>query len=259
MANVERKDTKLHKKTLRLNKYLAMAGVGSRRKNDELIAEGLVKVNGKTVIELGAKVDPGKDRVSVRGHPVQLAQKSLYIVLNKPKDCITTMNDEKDRPTVMEYVRTKDRVYPIGRLDRNTTGALLFTNEGELAHALTHPSFELEKVYHVRVDGELTDIHLRKLRHGIRLEDGRAKASRIDLVPHTHRSEIMVAVHEGRNRLIRRMFESLGFKIKKLDRLSFCGISTVGLARGEWRYLSRPEINALRALAGLPPNRGMNQ
>lgn len=251
MEVVERKNSDIHKKTIRLNKFLAMAGVGSRRKNDELILSGSVKVNGKPVLELGAKINPDKDRVSVGSRTVNLTQKNVYIVFNKPKDCITTLSDEKGRLTVMDYVKVKERVYPIGRLDRNTTGVLLFTNEGELAHALMHPRYEFEKVYHIRVDGEVIDTHMEKLRRGVRLDDGKAQVVRAEVVPHTHRSELIVTVHEGRNRLIRRMFESLGFKITKLDRLSFCEITTAGLARGKWRFLSYPEIKMLRLRAGL--------
>jgi len=251
MARVERKSPDVHKKTIRLNKFLAMAGKGSRRKNDELILSGVVKVNGKIVTELGVQVNPDRDRVSVQGQPVTLAQKSVYIVLNKPKDCITTMSDERGRTTVMDYVKQKERIYPVGRLDRNTTGVLLFTNEGELAHALMHPTTGLEKVYHVRVDKELTELSLQKLRRGVRLDDGKAKAERVEILPRSRRLEAIVTVVEGRNRIIRRMFEELGYDVKRLDRISFCGVTTERLARGRWRYLTIAEVKALRALAGM--------
>ncbi|MBM4168351.1 MAG: rRNA pseudouridine synthase [Ignavibacteria bacterium] len=251
MASMETKSSDIHKETIRLNRFLAMAGKGSRRKNDELILSGAVKVNGKTITELGVQVRPGRDRVTVHGQPVSLTQKHVYIVLNKPKDCITTMSDERGRTTVMDYVKQKQRIYPVGRLDRNTTGVLLFTNEGELAHALTHPSRGLEKVYHVRVDKEITDLALQKLRRGVLLDDGKAKAERVEVLPGTRRLEAVVTVVKGRNRIIRRMVEALGYETKKLDRISFCGITTERLARGKWRYLTATEINGLRSLAGV--------
>ena len=172
---MERKDTGFHQETVRLNRYLAMAGIGSRRKNDELILSGAVKVNGRVVQELGVQVRMGKDQISVDGELVNLEEKLVYILLNKPKDAITTMKDEKGRTTVMNYVHVKQRVFPVGRLDRNTTGVLLFTNDGDLANALIHPKFEIEKLYRVTLDRQVTDADLKKLRKGVQLEDGLAR------------------------------------------------------------------------------------
>jgi 23S rRNA pseudouridine2605 synthase len=248
MANVERKSPRIHKEDIRLNKFLAMAGVGSRRSNDELIVSGVVKVNGKKVDQLGAKVDPDKDIVTVNGNTVQLAQHNIYILLNKPKDCITTLSDEKDRTTVLSYVRIKQRVFPVGRLDRNTTGVLLLTNDGELTNSLIHPSFEMEKIYKVSLDKALKTEDLARLMRGVRLEDGIAKANGVEYVEGSKRMRVFVSIHEGRNREVRRIFEALGYNVKYLDRVSFAGINYSGLQRGEWRYLTNNEVRFLQEL-----------
>lgn len=252
MDTVQREDSGLHQKGIRLNKYLALAGIGSRRSNDELIRSGVVKVNGRVVQELGIRVDPRRDRVTVRGTPVFLSEKQVYIVFNKPKDTITTVSDERGRMTVMDYVKVKERVYPVGRLDRNTTGVLLLTNDGELAHALTHPRYEIEKVYHVRLDRGITDDDLRHLKEGVRLEDGIAKPTAVQTIPKTKRTELLIALHEGRNREVRRMLEELGYEVKRLERISFAGITTEGLARGKWRKLTDKEVAHLKRIAGIP-------
>ncbi len=251
MANVEREDSRVLQEAIRLNKFLAMAGVGSRRKNDELILSGAVSVNGKVVQELGVKVHPFKDRVTVRGNPVFLTQKPVYIVFNKPKDTITTVKDERGRTTVMDYVHVKERVYPVGRLDRNTTGVMILTNDGELANALMHPKFEIEKVYHVKLDRGIEDNHVSKLKRGMKLGDGLASATRVVTIPGTKRMEVLIAISEGRNRQVHRTFEALGYEVKKLDRISFGGITYEGLARGKWRKLSSREIEHLKRLAGI--------
>ncbi len=248
MANVERKGARVHKEVIRLNKFLAMAGVGSRRSNDELIGSGVVRVNGKKVAELGTKVDPENDIVTVYGNPVHLAQHNVYILLNKPKDCITTLSDEKDRKTVLDYVRVKQRVFPVGRLDRNSTGVLLLTNDGALTHALTHPRLEIEKVYRVSLDTPLKNEDLAKLRQGVRLEDGLARASEIDFVDGSKRMKVIVSIHEGRNREVRRLFEAVGYDVKYLDRVLFAGLGYSGLQRGEWRYLTNAEVRYLREM-----------
>ena len=251
MATVQRDDSGLHQESIRLNKFLALAGIGSRRSNDELILSGAVKVNGRVIVELGVKVNPRRDKVTVRGNQVFLTQKQVYFVLNKPKDTITTVKDERGRPTVMDYVRAKERVYPVGRLDRNTTGVLLFTNDGELANALMHPKFEIEKVYHVRLEKGISDEDFRKLRTGVELEDGLAKANFVEAIPKSRRTELFVAIHEGRNREVRRMFETLGYDVKKLDRVSFAGITTEGLPRGKFRKLNGKEVEHLKKVVGL--------
>jgi len=243
---MERKDPDLHPQTLRLNRFLALAGIGSRRKNDELILSGVVRVNGAVVTDLGVKVDTSRDRVSVRNQAVALSQKKIYILFNKPKDCITTSSDERGRTTVMDYVRAGERVYPVGRLDRNTTGVLLLTNDGDLAHALMHPSFEIERVYHVGLDEPVSDAEAQKLRRGVRLEDGFAKAGELSIVPGSRRQELLVSLGEGRNREVRRMMEAIGKKVKKLDRVSYAGLTTEGVSRGRWRYLHPREIDALK-------------
>ena len=243
---MERKDPDLHPETLRLNRFLALAGIGSRRKNDELILSGVVRVNGAVVTDLGVKVNTSRDRVSVNGNPVALSQKMVYILLNKPKDCITTAKDERGRTTVLDYVRPGQRVFPVGRLDRNTTGVLLLTNDGDLAHALMHPSFEIERVYHVGLDEPVSDAEAQKIRRGVRLEDGFARASSLTIVPGSRRQELMLTLGEGRNREVRRMMEALGKKVKKLDRVSYAGLTTQGVSRGRWRYLHPREIDALK-------------
>ena len=251
MATIQRNSARASEESIRLNKYLALAGIGSRRSNDELILSGAVKVNGHVIQELGVKVNPRRDRVTVQGNPVYLDQKQVYFVFNKPKDTITTVKDERGRPTVMDYVRPKERVYPVGRLDRNTTGVLLFTNDGELANALTHPKFEIEKVYHVKLDKGIADVDFRRLKTGIKLEDGMAQANFAEVLPKTRKTELFVSIHEGRNREVRRMFEAMKYDVKKLDRISFAGITTTGLSRGKWRKLNSREIEHLKKITGL--------
>jgi 23S rRNA pseudouridine2605 synthase len=247
---MERKDKGIYKKTVRLNRYLAMAGIGSRRKNDDLISSGAVKVNGRTIQELGVQVAVGIDKVSINNELVNLEEKLVYILLNKPKDAITTMSDERGRNTVMDYVHVKQRVFPVGRLDRNTTGVLLFTNDGDLANALIHPKHEIEKLYRVTLDKQVTDEDLKKLRKGIRLEDGLAKAQSAEIINGSKRKKVLITLHEGRNREIRRMFEIIGYDVRQLDRISFAELTPLGLPRGSWRFLTRIEIDHLKKLAG---------
>jgi 23S rRNA pseudouridine2605 synthase len=243
---METKDPDLHSQALRLNRFLALAGVGSRRKNDELILSGAVSVNGTVVSDLGVRVNPARDRVSVNGQPVALEQKKVYILFNKPKDTITTAKDERDRTTVLDYVRTAERIYPVGRLDRNTTGVLLLTNDGDLAHSLMHPSFEIERVYHIGLDQPMNDAEMAKLKRGVRLEDGIARARRVSIVPGSRRQELVLTLNEGRNREVRRLMEALGKKVKKLDRIAYAGLTTQGLSRGRWRELHPREVQALK-------------
>lgn len=245
---MERKSSRLHKEDIRLNKFLAMAGVGSRRSNDELIVSGVVRVNGKKANELGTRIDPEKDIVTVNGNPVHLAQHNVYILLNKPKDCITTLNDEKDRTTVMDYVHVKERVFPVGRLDRNTTGVLLMTNDGDLTNSLIHPSFEIEKVYKVALDRALRNEDCALLKRGVRLDDGVARANDVEFVEGSKHTKVFISIHEGRNREVRRIFEALGYSVKYLDRVSFASLNYSGLQRGEWRFLTNAEVRFLQAL-----------
>ncbi|MCX6135534.1 MAG: pseudouridine synthase [Ignavibacteriales bacterium] len=248
---MEREDSRVHQKAIRLNRFLALAGVGSRRKNDELILSGVVKVNGKIVRELGVKVDPFSDRVTLQGQIVALQRKIHYLLLNKPKDCITTTSDERGRVTVMDYVKMRDRIYPVGRLDRNTTGVLLLTNDGELANSLIHPKGKIERVYRVKLERGIADEDFSRLKRGVRLEDGIAKPHEAGVIPGTKRKEIFIALTEGRNREVRRMVETLGYEVDALERVSFAGLTTQGLARGRWRALTRKEVRHLKEQAGL--------
>ena len=238
---------------VRLNRYIAQAGVTSRRKADELIAAGRVRVNGEVVTELGTKIDPS-DRVEVEGQVIQ-QQAFEYVLLNKPKDTITTVDDERDRRIVMDLLDDEARqrgVVPVGRLDRDTTGVLLLTNDGDLTHRLMHPSYSIEKLYLVRATASVKPHDLDRLREGVMLEDGEAKADRAAYVSDDPR-EVGLALHEGRNRQIRRMMEALGYEIAALDRVEYAGLNLTRLRRGEWRRLRPNEINRLRRLVKLKP------
>ena len=228
-----------------LNKFLANAGVASRRKSDELILQGLVKVNGKVVKDLGVKISL-KDKVTVDGKQINIKEKKIYILLNKPNDYITTTSDEKNRKTVLDLVNISERVYPVGRLDRKTTGVLLLTNDGELANRLMHPKYQIEKEYKIIIDKPIFDKQLKQLIKGINLEDGVAKATEVYLGKDD--KEVYVTVHEGRNHLVRRMFESMGFEVLKLDRIRYAFLTKTGLKRGEWRTLKSSEVLALKEL-----------
>lgn len=233
---------------MRLNKFLAEAEVTSRRKADELISNGAVKVNGRVVTELGARIDPASDRVLVHGAEVHLTPQLVYILLNKPKDCITTTSDERARNTVMDIVPERPRVYPVGRLDRNTTGALLLTNDGDLAFGLTHPKFHVPKAYRVELDRKVSPRDIERLRRGIRLADGMTAPCDAEVLNPPQSNLVGLVLYEGRNRQVRRMFEALGCGVKKLERTVYGGLSTEGMKRGEWRYLSAREVTRLRAM-----------
>ena len=245
---MENKNKVVLPETVRINRFLAMSGVASRRASEELILHGEVKVNGKVVTDLSTKINPSEDSVSVLGKKISTAQNFVYLVLNKPKDYITTAKDEKDRRTVFELVRLKERVFPIGRLDRNTTGVLLFTNDGTLANTLMHPSNEIKKEYHVTLDKSLDDAHAEKLRKGIYLEDGKTSPAEIYFIPGKKKCDIIVTIHEGRNRQVRRMFEVLEYKVSQLNRLSYAGITVKGMARGKWRFLNSKEVEHLKKI-----------
>jgi 23S rRNA pseudouridine2605 synthase len=230
---------------LRLNRFLAMGGIASRRKCDEIIASGLVKINGKVVKELGIKVS-SKDKVTVNGKIVHIREKKVYIVLNKPNDYITTAKDEKGRKTVLDLVKINERIFPIGRLDRKTVGVLLLTNDGELANKLMHPKYLIEKEYKVKLNKSINKNDMKKVVSGINLEDGSASASEIYLG--MNESEVFVTVHEGRNHLVRRMFEKLGYSVEKLERIRYASIISHGLNRGDWRNLKSSEVLTLKEL-----------
>lgn len=235
------------KEEVRLNRYMARSGVCSRREADELIARGEVAVNGQTVVELGTKVTP-RDTIEVHGRKIVPLNLAWYI-LNKPTDTITTTSDERGRRNVMDLFdlpeREKVGLFPVGRLDRDTKGVLLVTNDGDLAHRLMHPSYEIDKVYLVGTESELSDEDLAALLGGITLEDGPAKAGRAAFPDPTVRTVVGISIHEGRNRQVRRMFEALGHKVVSLERISYAGLSVKGIRRGKWRRLSRDEVSAL--------------
>lgn len=229
---------------VRLNKYISECGITSRRKADALISEGKVTVNGKIVYELGTKIHPTNDKVFINGKQVTLLDERVYIIFNKPKDCITSLKDEKDRTTVIDYVKVRERIFPVGRLDRGTTGVLFLTNDGEFANKLMHPKFEIKKTYKVTIDKPITTEHSEKLRKGVKLSDGITEPAEVHIIPRTDNKEIGIIIHEGRNKQIRRMFEKLGYDVKKLDRLAYGDISYEGLKRGQWRYFTKKELNS---------------
>lgn len=235
---------------VRINKFLAEAGVASRRKVDELILEGLVKVNGKLVEEPGVKVS-ATDFITVNGDPIKEIKHNIYILLNKPKNIITTTSDDKDRKTVLDIVKKHDRIFPIGRLDRNTTGVLLLTNDGDLAYRLTHPKFEVERTYNVKLDKILLPEHARQISKGIQLDNGEESGQCDVFINPSDETKIILTIREGKNREVRRIFETLGYEVKQLERKFFAGLSTKGLARGEYRHLLKNEVNDLKRLTGL--------
>ena len=231
---------------IRLNKYLANAGVCSRREADEFILSGAVTVNGEVVKELGSKV-LRTDEVLFQEKPVSL-EKKVYVLLNKPKDYVTTSDDPQQRKTVMDLVKgaCPERIYPVGRLDRNTTGVLLLTNDGDLASKLTHPKFLKKKVYHVFLDKAVTANDLQKISDGIELEDGEIKADAIEYADPQDQTQVGIEIHSGKNRIVRRIFESLGYRVVKLDRVQFAGLTKKNVRRGDWRFLTEKEVDMLR-------------
>lgn len=231
---------------VRLNKFMANAGICSRREADEFIQQGLVKVNGTVVTELGSKISP-VDVVEFKDEVVTL-QSKCYILLNKPKDCVTTSDDPNGRTTVMDLVKgaCNERIYPVGRLDRNTTGVLLLTNDGDLASKLTHPKYVKKKIYHVWCDRDIAEEDMQKIADGIELEDGPIHADAISYATETDRNQAGIEIHSGRNRIVRRIFESLGYRVTKLDRVYFAGLTKKNLPRGRWRYLTQEEVNYLK-------------
>jgi len=234
-------------KEIRLNRYIANAGVCSRREADTLIEEGKIKVNGKTITTLGHKVQP-RDRVTLNGKVLK-GEKLVYVLLNKPKDYITTTDDPKQRRTVMQLVSKActERIVPVGRLDRNTTGLLLLTNDGDLHKKLSHPSHEVRKIYHVHLDQPISKRDYQSLVKGFELEDGPVTLDAIDLVS-SDQTELGLQLHSGRNRIVRRVFEHLGYEVVKLDRVMFAGLTKKDLPRGKWRLLTSREVIQLKHL-----------
>ncbi|WP_302458612.1 pseudouridine synthase [Mediterranea massiliensis] len=231
---------------IRLNKFLANTGVCSRREADEFITAGVVSVNGQVVTELGTKIKRG-DEVKFHDQVVSIERK-IYVLLNKPKDTVTTSDDPQARRTVMDLVKgaCEEQIYPVGRLDRNTTGVLLLTNDGDLASKLTHPKYLKKKIYHVHLDKNLTKADMEQIAAGIQLDDGEIHADAISYTDENKKDDVGIEIHSGKNRIVRRIFESLGYKVVKLDRVYFAGLTKKGLRRGDWRYLTEQEVNYLR-------------
>ena len=231
---------------IRLNKFLANAGVCSRREADEFIQAGVVTVNGQVVTELGTKV-LRSDEVKFHDAPVT-PEKKVYVLLNKPKDYVTTSDDPQQRKTVMDLVKNAcpERIYPVGRLDRNTTGVLLLTNDGDLASKLTHPKFLKKKIYHVYLDKNVTAHDMQQIAEGVMLEDGEIKADAIEYADEKDKKQVGIEIHSGKNRIVRRIFESMGYRVAKLDRVQFAGLTKKNLRRGDWRYLTEEEVDRLR-------------
>lgn len=231
---------------IRLNKFLSNSGLCSRRMADQYIAAGRVKVNGAVISELGSQVLP-TDQVMVDDKPVSLEAK-VYVLLNKPKNCVTTLTDPEGRRTVMDLVHNActERIYPIGRLDRNTTGILLLTNDGDLAVRLMHPAFRKKKIYEVALDKEVTVEHMQMIAHGFELEDGEIHADAISYITGQTHDKVGIEIHSGRNRIVRRIFEHLGYRVVHLDRVYYAGLTKKDLPRGRWRYLTPEEVRYLR-------------
>jgi 23S rRNA pseudouridine2605 synthase len=235
---------------IRLNKFIANSGVCSRRQADELITSGQIKVNGEVVRELGIKIKRN-DKVEYKGKILK-GEKNVYIVMNKPKDFITTIKDPKGRKTVMDLFgdAVKERIYPVGRLDRNTTGVLLFTNDGDLTKKLTHPEKKIPKVYLVTLNKQISKNDILKIAEGIELDDGFISADAIYYFSQQRKDKVVVEIHSGRNRIVRRIFEYLDYEVKNLDRIEFAGITKKDLKRGQWRYLAEKEVGFLKMIVG---------
>jgi 23S rRNA pseudouridine2605 synthase len=231
---------------IRLNKFIANSGICSRRDADELIKSCEVSVNGKVVQELGTKVTPN-DEITYKGKKISREQK-VYILMNKPKDVVTTVRDKHAERTVIELIENAcpERVYPVGRLDKNTTGVLLLTNDGDLTKQLTHPSYKKKKIYHVQLDKNLTKADMLKVIDGVQLEEELIQVDAISYVEEKDKSQIGIEIHSGQNRIVRRIFESLEYKVRKLDRVYFAGLTKKNLPRGKWRFLTAQEISILK-------------
>lgn len=232
---------------MRLNKFLAQCGVASRRKCDDLIVAGRVSVNGKIVQKLGVKIDELSDEVKFDDKPVSLPVTYKYVILNKPSGYITTASDEFNRRTVLDLIPLEDRIFPVGRLDYDTTGLLLLTNDGEMSNLLIHPRYKIEKTYHVLLDKLIKPLALHHLQQGVDLDGKKTAPCKIQQIRAVDNCSLLeVRIHEGRNRQIRRMFETFDYQVEELDRIAFGPLTLAGLKRGEWRYLTRPELDELQ-------------
>jgi len=243
-------------KEIRLNRFLALCGVASRRKCDEMIAAGRVKVNGEVVTEMGIKINPNTDVVELDGKRVEFTEDFVYVLMNKPKRTVCTVKDEKHRKTVVDLLRTDLRVFPVGRLDFNTTGVLLITNDGDLAFYLTHPKFEVKKVYRVLLNKVIRPLDLHRFQTGVDLDGyitAPCKARELRIID--NKSYLEVELHEGKNRQIRRMFEKLGYNVEELQRIEFAGLRVNDLKPGEWRLLTPREIRNLKRLIEIQKDR----
>ncbi len=253
----DRRSKKIQKQNLfkansgtRLNKYIADCGICSRRKADQLIEDGVVKVNRKVVSEHGYQVMPG-DFVTVKGDPIYAQNFHIYILLNKPKDVITTSNDEYNRRTVMDIIGAKrQRLFPVGRLDRNTTGAILITNDGEMANRLTHPKYHIRRTYNVKLDKELTQEMAQMIAEGVEVDGKKTAPCELVVSPDSY-SKCAVTLIEGRNHEVKKMFEAVGYSVKQLDRKIFANLSTAGMNRGRYRHLTQNEIRELKEMTGM--------
>lgn len=238
----------------RLQKFLARAGIASRRGAEKLITEGKIRVNGVVITELGTKVNPDKDKIAYLGKTIKVEEKKVYYILNKPRGYISSVKDEHNRKTVVEILSdVAERIYPIGRLDYNTEGLLLLTNDGDFMNRLLHPKYEIDKTYVAKIDGLITVEDLQKLVHGVHLDDGKTAPAEVyldDLDKRAKTSRVEITIHEGRNRQVRRMFKALGYEVKTLKRIAFAGLTLRGLKRGEYRELTRDELKSLRKLMG---------
>ena len=234
------------KETVRLNKFIANSGICSRREADNFIQAGVVTVNGEVVTELGTKVNINTDDVRFNGERLR-GESKVYIIMNKPKGYVTTASDPHADKTVMDLIKgCPARVFPVGRLDKNTTGVLMFTNDGEMAEKLTHPSYQKKKIYQVSLSSKLTQEDYDKIMEGISLSDGEIKADALEYIDDEDHRKIGIEIHSGKNRIVRRIFESLGYDVKALDRVYFAGLTKKGIKRGGWRYLTEGEINVLK-------------
>jgi len=234
------------KDVVRLNRFIANSGVCSRREADTLIQAGVVTVNGEVVTELGTKVNIHTDDIRFNGERLK-GEEKVYLIMNKPKGYVTTASDPHAEKTVIDLLKgCSSRVYPVGRLDKNTTGVLLLTNDGEIAERLTHPSYDKKKIYQVSLDKELSDEDYHKILDGITLTDGDVKADELEFIDAGDRRKVGIEIHSGKNRIVRRIFDSLGYNVKALDRVYFAGLTKKGLKKGEWRYLTEGEINILK-------------
>lgn len=231
---------------IRLNKFISESGYCSRRKADELIQDGRVSVNSKTVLELGSRVDSIKDKIKIDGEPVKSVINKIYIILYKPKGYITSTSDEKNRPTVLDLVKINKRVYPVGRLDFDSEGLLLLTNDGDLANRLMHPKFGVYKTYLVKVNKPVSEEQIIKLREGVKVDERITSQARVKLIPGSEKKQLEISIYEGRNRQVRKMLESLSLFVRNLKRISYAGLELGNLKKRQWRYLTPAEIELLK-------------